>query len=114
MISFNAQWAPNGVPTNAASAIQWEGAWQDRWKLAPSVQGADKKRAEIAALLSVQLVEDKVANEATLAALALSTLASAAPGDQFFNGDGRNGDRLRRPRHTNCWIWRSPSRSDLI
>lgn len=53
-----------------ASAVQWEGAWLDRWKVAPSVWGRKGKAPETASQLKVQLVEDKAANDATFAALA--------------------------------------------
>ncbi len=55
--------------TDVATAVQWGGPWQDRWKLAPSVLGSGKKGGEIAALLSVQLVADKEINDETLAVL---------------------------------------------
>ena len=51
----------------AKSAVQWEAAWRDEWKLAPSVLASGKQAA--AEMLSVQLVDDKDANAATLAAL---------------------------------------------
>ena len=54
---------------DATSAIQWNASWEDRWKVSPSVLASEKEKRDIAALLSVQLVEDKETNEATLAAL---------------------------------------------
>ncbi len=51
----------------AKSAVQWEAAWQDRWKLAPSV--AASKTEAAAEMLSVQVVEDKEINAATIEAL---------------------------------------------
>ncbi len=50
------------------AAVQWEGAYQDHWKVAPNVLANVKAGREIAALLEIQLVEDKEANAATLAA----------------------------------------------
>lgn len=52
-----------------ASAVQWEGAWQDRWKLVPNVFQERGKAPETARQLSVEMLEDPVANEATFAAL---------------------------------------------
>ncbi len=57
------------VTDAVATAVQWEGAFQDNWKLAPSVRGDAKAAREIASLLEIQLVEDKEANDATFAAL---------------------------------------------
>ncbi|MBS0660447.1 MAG: S8 family serine peptidase [Verrucomicrobia bacterium] len=58
------------VSTNAVrSAIQWEGSFQNEWKLAPSVLADEKMGREIAAMLEIQLVEDKAANDATFEAL---------------------------------------------
>ena len=52
---------------SAKSAVQWEAAWRDEWKLAPSVRATKEQAA--AEMLSVQLVEDKEANAETLAVL---------------------------------------------
>ncbi|MBS0660097.1 MAG: S8 family serine peptidase [Verrucomicrobia bacterium] len=58
------------VTTNAAtSAVQWEGAFEDRWKVAPRVLADAKADRGAAAVVNVQLVADKEANDATLAAL---------------------------------------------
>ena len=53
----------------ARSAVQWEGAYQADWKVAPSVLADAKSSREIASLIDVQLVQDEEANKATFAAL---------------------------------------------
>ncbi|OAI42568.1 hypothetical protein AYO41_04000 [Verrucomicrobia bacterium SCGC AG-212-E04] len=53
----------------AKSSVRWEAAWRDEWKVAPSVWADEGLGRGVAEMLSVQLVEDKESNAATLSAL---------------------------------------------